>query len=782
VGWKSALNGGSGFGTVFQMTPDEKLTTLISFTGNDGANPIDKLVQADDGELYGTTSAGGAGGGGTIFRLDITSPLSLTQQPDDQFVSPGDSARFQAVALGDAPLACQWFFKGVALPDATNLNLTISSVELTNAGSYTVIVTNFSGSVTSRVATLTVDSAFTKLTRITAGDIVNDTGNFTRCVWGDFNNDGFLDLFVCNYNGTNVLYHNNGNGTFTRTNTGNPVQDLDYHTGTAGADFDNDGSLDLIAAAGIGATNARALKLYHNNGDGTFNQASGGVVTNQPGFFNAATWADYDHDGFVDLFVTDNGNPTNFPGGKNLLFHNNGDGTFSKAIAGAVVNDIGVGSGALWADYDNDGFDDLLVINLVNNGHNFLYHNNGDGTFTRITTNVVAADEWSTGSQAGAWGDYDNDGLPDLYVTDNYTYGHQASQLYHNDGNGAFSHVVSPPSPAGSSLQGVTWGDYDNDGCLDLFLASTTGNDALYHNNGDGTFTQIFIGDPVHDGGGESCAWVDYDNDGFLDLFATRGGPANNLLYHNNGNRNAWLEVKLVGTVANRSAIGAKVRLHAAIGGKTFWQMREINTGGGWNSVPLVAHFGLGDATNIDTLRIEWPSGTVQEFHDVSPRQILTITEPPRLTASVVSGVPQFSFKGGRNLQYEVQSSTNLITWSLIDIITVTNLDGTARITDTNAPTTSRFYRVRSLSGGRTGDDADLDAARSSATPFTARIKAAQDFAAYVFFLYPASPLPPDLDEFVGEALSIAYELDRNDPVTLADMNHYIYLRGLAGP
>ena len=531
-------------------------------------------------------------------------------------------------------------------------------------------------------------------TKITIGSIATDTGNFTRCVWGDFHNTGLLDLFVCNYNGTNVFYQNNGDGTFNTIITGDPVQDLDYHTGTAGADFDNDGHLDLLAAAGIGAPSGRALKLYKNNGDGTFNRSSGGGVTNQLGFFDAPTWADYDNDGFVDLFVSNNGN-TSGTGGTNLLFHNNGDGTFTKVTSGAVVHDIGVGWCALWADYDNDGFDDLLVINLVNNGHNFLYHNNRDGTFTRITTNAVATDVWSTGAQCGAWGDYDNDGLLDLYVTDNFTSGGQKNRLYHNNGNGAFTNVVSPPSPSGSFLNGVAWGDYDNDGYLDLFMASSPGNDALYHNNGDGTFTQIQTGNPVGDSGGFSCAWVDYDNDGFLDLFVTRDAPTSNLLYHNGGNTNGWLEMKLVGTVSNRSAIGAKVRVHATIGGKTFWQMREINTGGGWNSVPLVAHFGLGDATNADIVRIEWPSGLVQEFQNVAPKQILTYTEPPRLLATTTGGVPQFSLKGGRGFHYEIDSSTDLSTWSSNSTVTITNLNGIAQIVDTNAPASDqRFYRA----------------------------------------------------------------------------------------
>ncbi len=429
-------------------------------------------------------------------------------------------------------------------------------------------------------------------------------------------------------------------------------------------------------------------------------------LTNRPGNFDACTWADYDNDGFVDVLLTDDG--TNNSGAKNLLFHNNGDGAFNPITSGDIVNDIGVGRGALWSDYDNDGFMDLIVVNLSPT-NNFLYHNNRDGTFTRILTNAIATDSWPLGAQGGAWGDYDNDGLQDLFVTDN---GGVRNHLYHNNGHDGFTNVASGPeleplSDGGSF--GCSWGDYDNDGYLDLFVCGNNGVNGLYHNNGDGTFTRIINESPV-DGGGpdfvcHSVAWADYDNDGFLDLFLTRSSELTdvpNLLYHNTGNTNGWLEVKLVGTVANRSAIGAKVRVKVTIHGKTFWQLREITGGGGWNLQPLVAHFGLGDATNADAVRIEWPSGIVQEFQNVAPKQILTITEPPRLMASVTNGVPQFSLKGGRGFQYEIDSSSDLTTWSHIGTMTITNLNGMVSIIDPNPPASSqRFYRAVSYQAGQ---------------------------------------------------------------------------------
>ena len=193
--------------------------------------------------------------------------------------------------------------------------------------------------------------------------------------------------------------------------------------------------------------------------------------------------------------------------------------------------------------------------------------------------------------------------------------------------------------------------------------------------------------------------WVDYDNDGSLDLFVAGGstdtGPGKNLLYHNNGNNNRWLKVRCAGTVSNRDAIGAKVRARATIAGKTFWQLREINEGGGHNSAPLIAHFGLGDATNVDLLRIEWPSGYVQEITDVPARQIKTVIEAPRLSASITNGAAQLVLRGGRGFNYAVESSEDFKTWLSVGNVTVTNLNGTASITDTNTSAAShRFYRA----------------------------------------------------------------------------------------
>jgi ASPIC and UnbV/FG-GAP-like repeat len=553
------------------------------------------------------------------------------------------------------------------------------------------------------LAGLASSEAQTNFTKITTGTIVTDKGSYIYGVWGDFNNDGYLDLFVANDEGSNAFYLNNGNGTFTSVTNGDPVQDNDYdHIGATEGDYDNDGNLDLAVSGGIAVLSGLPTALYYGNGDGTFNRVSGGDLTNRLGHFGPCSFVDYDRDGFLDLFAADHG----YLGGNstNALFHNNGDGTFTKITSGAIVTDIGDGFACLWADYDNDGFDDLLVCNLGRNdtgiSTNFLYHNNGDGTFTRVTNTAVhiGSDFWSNGSGGAAWGDYDNDGFQDLIVVGNNG---TSDRLYHNNGNGTFTVVTNISRPGGTYSTGASWGDYDNDGHLDLLIRTAEGHNRVFHNNDNGTFTQMNQGPIVTDSfSGYACytaEWVDYDNDGFLDLFVVRNsdsGVASNLLYHNTGNTNGWLEVKLIGTASNRSGIGAKMHVHATIGGNTFWQMREVRSGGSYGG-SLVSHFGLGDATNVDTVRIEWPSGTVQELHNIAPKQILTITEPPKLLASTTNGMPQFSLKAWPGMQFDIQTSTNLADWLPLGTVTVTNLNGLTAIMDANTPDSDqKFYRA----------------------------------------------------------------------------------------
>jgi hypothetical protein len=317
--------------------------------------------------------------------------------------------------------------------------------------------------------------------------------------------------------------------------------------------------------------------LYRNNGQGHFvrisDPSTGSIVTDAE-WSAAAAWADFDNDGFLDLFVANGGFSANR---KSSLYRNQGNGTFSKMTAGNIANDVAGSVCGIWGDYDNDGFRDLFLANYGQK--NVLYRNNGDGTFVKMGAGVVGRIASDAGNSLGAaWGDYDNDGSLDLFVT---TPNDRPNFLYRNQGNGTFVRMTNSVPEAdrnnkGDRSHGCAWGDYDNDGYLDLFVVNKYAKNSLYRNNGDGTFRKITSGSFVNEIAanmleGHACAWVDYDNDGFLDLFETTFGK--NALYRNNGNSNGWINIKLVGTTSNRSAIGAKVRVNASIGGKTFWQM-----------------------------------------------------------------------------------------------------------------------------------------------------------------------------------------------------------------
>ncbi len=616
--------------------------------------------------------------------------------------SLGANVIFTVAASGTPPLRYQWQFAQNYLPGQTNVTLNLLGLQSTNAGDYTVIVTNISGSITSQVATLTVDPTFTK---ITTGPVVTDAGYSAGGTWGDYNNDGNQDLFVFNggLNGSTYapfLYRNDGGGTFTKITAGTPVNVTVESYSACWGDYDNDGSLDLYVA-----TTSQNL-LYHNNGNGTFNRiVTGKAVTDIASTFGAV-WADYDNDGFLDLFLTTFDLSA---ASHNFLYRNNGDGTFSSVTNGILVTDRASSLGCVWGDYDNDGKIDLFVCGGT--GHdggvaraNRLYHNNGDGTFTKVSSGSIATDLGYSG--CAAWGDYDNDSFLDLFVV-NLDVGGKGNSLYHNNGDGSFTRITNDIVATNiGNAYSCAWGDYDNDGFLDLVVANVDLSQSgypsamvnfLYHNNGDGTFSRVITGSPANEYADSwGCAWVDYDNDGFLDLFASRGGARGNYLYRNNGNSNSWLTVKLVGTVSNRSAVGAKLRAKAFYRGASRWQLRQISGGSGWvGHNELQANFGLGDATNVDALCIEWPSGITQEFANIAPRQILTITEPPRLIATLTNGVPQFSLKGGRGFQYNIESSPDLTTWSPIGTVIITNLSGTAEIVDTNPPDSDqKFYRA----------------------------------------------------------------------------------------
>ena len=638
----------------------------------------------------------------------------ITQHPTptNQSVSVGANVTFTATATASSlvPTNYQWHHDELTLRGKTNATLVLSNVQPLDAGAYSLVVSNLAGAVASRVATLTVDPTFTK---ITTGSIVTDKNDYWNGSWADFDNDGYLDLFVGTWwnSPTNHLYHNNGDGTFTPVAAAKIPKIPSNQHGASWGDYNNDGYVDLMVTAGNPEVGRNVI--YRNNGNGTFTAITNGPIYDETtGFdigFHGPSWVDYDNDGFLDLFVAGH-TP------QNHLWRNNGDGSFTKITNVAVVMDFGESEGRTWVDYDNDGYVDLFVCNLSPD-KNILYRNNGDATFTKTTSSGLSSvvDD----SLACAWGDYDNDGYVDVFLASGFIT-HGPNSLYKNNGDGTFTKilegsVVSGLVNANGLSTSCAWGDYDNDGYLDLFVTQGSGSEdvtrliknQLYHNNGNGTFTRIMEGSPANEiGRSLAASWVDYDNDGFLDLFVSNGGfwaqnnggaLLANFLYRNNGNSNAWITIRLVGTVSNRSAIGAKVRVQARLGGKTMWQVRQIFGGDSQsNEQPLDAHFGLGDATNLELVRIEWPSGTVQELHGLAVKQFLTVTEPPRLSSPrITNGVFGFTLKGGRGFQYGVQRSTNALDWTPAGSLTATNFNGAAHFTepvDMNA--SPRIYRA----------------------------------------------------------------------------------------
>jgi hypothetical protein len=400
---------------------------------------------------------------------------------------------------------------------------------------------------------------------------------------------------------------------------------------------------------------------------------------------------DYDNDGNLDIFVANWGQ-------NHFLYRNNGPSGFTRITAHPLATNTSPALGCKWGDINNDGFLDLIVLNAVNANH-FLYMNQENGTFALL---IEAQPLTQAGpATSAAWGDYDNDGDLDLYVV-----GHQGTGLYRNDAgilNRIWEGDIANNSAASVSC---SWGDYDKDGLLDLFVAngeSFTQDEAnwLFHNNGDGSFTRITEGVMVTDRAHSyASGWQDYDNDGDLDLFVANGGrlaSQNDFLYRNEGNDNGWLRVKLVGTLSNRSAIGARVKIKTVIGGTEQWQLRHISSDDGISGANLDAFFGLGDATMVELLRIEWPVGLVQEKHNIPINQILTIAEPSLLRPlpTIGNGAFRMEFIGRVGSVYAIEGSSNLVDW--IPRFQFTNSTRTNVFYETTSGAAEQFYRAQLL-------------------------------------------------------------------------------------
>jgi hypothetical protein len=485
--------------------------------------------------------------------------------------------------------------------------------------------------------------------------------NAAGCAFLDYDGDGDLDIYLVNgayvegFSGvrgrrnrgklTNVLYQNNGDGTFTDVTARTGVGDTGMGMGVSVADYDNDGDQDLFV------TNYGANAFYRNNGDGTFTD-----ITRQAGVESAlsgigSTFLDYDRDGHLDLYV---GNyleydpeyqyyyaaqrfpgPLAYHGQPDVLYHNNGDGTFTDVTpAAGVYNPEGRAMGVTSGDIDDDGDWDIFVAN--DGMENYLYRNNGDGTFTDIAVESGTAFSQrgeATSAMSAEFGDFDRDGLIDIIVPD-MAY----SCVYRNVGGGLFEEMSARLGVAAACGQYTSWSanyfDFDHDGYGDLFITNghphrLIGEEALLLlNDGGRRFVNVshLLGPDFQDEFvGRGSAGGDYDNDGDIDVVVLNLSQRPRLLRNDGGNRRNWVMIHLVGTTSNRDGIGARVRVTA--GGTTQTRLR-VSSAGYLSQGDHRLHFGLGDAAQIDTIEIRWPSGTVQILEDQRPNQVITVTEP----------------------------------------------------------------------------------------------------------------------------------------------------------
>jgi hypothetical protein len=648
-------------------------------------------------------------------------PPKIADEPQDCIVSLGGDATFKVRATASAPAQAEWYYTDGSshslLLSAENqprmgVTLTVSNVQAAVPGGYYAVITNEWGTATSRVATLTIDPTFIK---ITGQPIVEDLEQSEVAVWFDYDGDGWLDLFVGSYlywgpealQPNSSFYRNQRDGSFTRVNN-ELTTTLRGIYGVVCADYNNDGRIDVYLSqpTDFDMTNSR---MFLNEGDWSIRV----LPPNLGGAFNAAA-RDIDGDGWVDLALFRWYNST-------LVYRNLGEGQFELVPESELGDLRGVSSaGGQFVDFDNDGRPDLHLgrdsaraISLRNVGGFSFERFTGAGSFPG-TLNT-----FSTG-----WADYDNDGFFDVLTVRAEWESRDAPRLHRNvpdpidpsqrvfedvTESSGLHHFTSGLGPPWQDF-GHAWGDFNNDGHLDLFFPRGDKQNMLLVNQGDGTFVAVDVGGPIHEGGyAKSGVWGDYDNDGFLDLFIANNGDApRNLLYRNNlkatGNQNGWLKVQLDGRVSNRSGIGAVIRLQATIAGRQMWQTRQI-AANGRPGTELLAHFGLGDAAKVDVLRIEWPSGLVQELTDLEPNQSLTIVETQHAPSTQLPTVTSTSTDDGfhvtvtcptepmSNLRCVLEGSRDLVTWT--KVMVRANESGAMEFSDPHAAShPKRFYRV----------------------------------------------------------------------------------------
>lgn len=490
----------------------------------------------------------------------------------------------------------------------------------------------------------------------------------------DYNNDGLLDIFFTNGAAIpslekigpeywNRLFRNNGDGTFTDVTEKAGLQGIGYSMGAAAGDYDNDGFVDLYV------TGVNRNQLFHNNGDGTFTDVTekagvGGIIPKYGKAWSiAAGWFDYNNDGRLDLFVEnylnynlksatlcrDQGfpaycSPVDFLGMPNILYRNNGDGTFTDVSDESHISKyVGKGMGVAFDDYDGDGFTDIFVAN--DTFENYLLHNNGDGTFTNVALSAGVAYNAFGNAIAGMGADFrdiDNDGRPDIFETAMFGEGFP---LYRNLGDGRFEDDTATTGLAAFTSRSTAWGvgvfDFDNDGNKDLFTANSDILDnsmqlahrpyplpvRIFRNTGNLKFEDVsaragasFQVAAPHRG----AAFGDLNNDGGMDaVVSVLNGPPE-IWMNRTHNQNHWIILKLVGVKSNRDGLGTKVKVTTSLG----TQYDHATTTGSYNSSSdKRVHFGLGSGAVLDSIELTWPSGIKQVLKDVRADQIVTVTE-----------------------------------------------------------------------------------------------------------------------------------------------------------
>jgi hypothetical protein len=465
-------------------------------------------------------------------------------------------------------------------------------------------------------------------------------------VMEDFDNDGLLDLAVTAFDPARPMafYHNNGDGTFIeRTESAGLTSQLGGKN-LVQTDFNNDGRMDFFISRGAWLPYGMPQSLLRNDGDGKFTDITESAGLNEPVDSTASRWADYDNDGWLDVFVL-----TELQG--NRLYRNRGNGTFENVtVPAGLQNDPRLCcKGANWFDYDNDDYPDLFIDFL--NSKSRLYHNNRDGTFSDVTAKL-GIDGPEVGFSCWAW-DYDNDGWLDIFATC-FDYSVQdvvngligqphnrlSNRLWHNAKGQKFENKTKE---AGLDLvfatMGSNYGDFDNDGFLDFYLGtgdpdlSTLVPNRMFKNVGGTRFADITASSGtgnLQKGHGVSCA--DWDRDGDLDLFIVMGGATygdqyHSVLFQNPGQGNHWLSVKLIGQKTNRAAIGARIKAVTA-GSHPTTIYRHVSSGSSWGANPLEQTLGLAGSGGLGLLEIHWPtSGTTQTFHDIAADQAIEVTE-----------------------------------------------------------------------------------------------------------------------------------------------------------